>query len=156
MLQSLRRAVLIVMLGVPLAGCSPAAVVSLLPVAGPLVTITTQGGECPEGMCGSTMVIERGGRVHRLAPDAAELGTVPPNALSALDSLVRTTNFDAVRARPFTGECPMAYDGQEVIYEFGAPGGTQRVASCETEIDPDSPLFAAVTVALQTAATVTP
>ena len=38
----------------------------------------------------------------------------------------------------------MNFDGQEVIYEFGAPAGIERIASCETEIDPDHPLFVAV------------
>jgi hypothetical protein len=54
-----------------------------------------------------------------------------------------------VRAVPFTGECPVNFDGQEWIYEFGTPGGVERVASCETEIDPAHPAFAAVTAALQ-------
>ena len=150
MASRLARIVAIVGLSGALLGCSPSAVASVLPVAtGPVLTMTTRGGECPEGMCGSAVVIERDGRVHRLAPDPADLGTVPPNAMAALDALVRTTNFDAIRARPFTGTCPMAYDGQEVIFEFGAPGGIERVASCETEIDLDSPLFAAVNAAFQ-------
>ena len=153
MVGRLARIVAIVGLSSALLGCSPSAIASLLPVpAGPLVTMTSRGGECPEGMCGSAIVIERDGRVHRLEPDPAELGTVPPNALAALDTLVRTTNFDAIRARPFTGTCPMAYDGQEVIFEFGAPGGIERIASCETDIDPDSPVFAAVGAALRAVA----
>jgi hypothetical protein len=40
------------------------------------------------------------------------------------------------------------YDGQEVIYEFGAPTGTERIASCEVEIDPGHPLCVAVVAAL--------
>jgi hypothetical protein len=72
--------------------------------------------------------------------------------LGALVAAVKTTHFDAIRARKFTGECPTAYDGQELIYVFGAPGGTQRVASCETEIDPNHPVFAAVTAALRAVA----
>jgi hypothetical protein len=157
MVSRLARIVVIVGLVSALLGCSPNAIASVLPVAaGPLVTMTTRGGECPEGMCGSAVVLERDGRVHRLAPDPAELGIVPPNALAALDTLVRTTNFDAIRARPFTGTCPMAYDGQEVIFEFGAPGGIERIASCETEIDVDSPLFAAVDAAFQGASVALP
>jgi hypothetical protein len=31
------------------AACSPGAVASLLPAAGPLVTVTTSGGECFDG-----------------------------------------------------------------------------------------------------------
>jgi hypothetical protein len=73
---------------------------------------------------------------------------VPPDILAALDAAIKTTDFDLVRAVPFDGECPTAYDGQETIYEFGAPGGTQRVASCESRIDAAHPVFAATSAAL--------
>ena len=134
-----------------LAGCqSLPAVASLAPVAaGPLVTVTVRGGECPEGACGGTTVIERDGRVRQTAPAAADLGQVPPDVLTALDAAIKTTDFDIIRSVPFTGECPVNFDGQEWIYEFGAPGGVERVATCETEIDPAQPVFAAVNAALQ-------
>lgn len=128
--------------------CTPEAVASMLPNAGPLARVTTQGGECFDGPCGGTTVIERDGRVHQTVPAEAELGRVPADVLAALDAAVRTANFDAIRAVPFTGECPTAFDGQEWIYEFGAPGGVVRIASCETEIDPASPVFATTTAAL--------
>ena len=133
-----------------LAACqSIPAVASIVPLGnGPLVVVTVHGGECPEGACGGTTVIERNGRVHQTAPVAVELGALPPNVLTALDAAVKTTDFDALRARPFTGECPVNFDGQEFIYEFGAPGGTERIATCETEVDPNHPLFVAVTAAL--------
>jgi hypothetical protein len=151
MLDRLVQVALVAFVGF-LAGCSPSVVASLVPVtSGPLVTVTTRGGECPEGMCESMIVIGRDGRVQRLAPAIEDLGIVPANALVGLDTAVRTTNFDAIRARRFTGECPMAYDGQEIVYEFGAPGGVQRIASCETEIHPDAPIFAAVSAAMQAA-----
>jgi len=138
-----------------LLACSPAAVASLLPAAaGPLVTVTTGGGECMDGPCGSAIVIERDGRVHQTAPAPAELGTVPADVLTALDAAVKATDFAVIRSRPFTGECPVGYDGQEVIYEFGAPRGTERIASCETEIDPDNPVFAATATALATVGTI--
>jgi hypothetical protein len=131
------------------AGCSPAAVASLLPASTlPLVTVTTRGGECPEGACGSTLVVERDGRLSQRAPEDVVLGQVTPEALTALDGAIKTADFAAIRSRPFTGECPVNFDGQEVIYEFGAPGGVERIASCETEIDPDHPLFKAVELAL--------
>ena len=129
--------------------CSPAAVASLLPTSTlPLVTVTTRGGECPEGACGSTLVIERDGRLHQTAPESFDIGQVSPETLALLDGTIKTADFAAVRSRPFTGECPVNFDGQEVIYEFGAPGGVERIASCETEIDPDHPLFKAVELAL--------
>jgi hypothetical protein len=134
------------------AACSPSAVASLLPATmTPLVTITTRGGECPEGPCGSTVVIERDGRLHQTAPEDLLLGQVPADTLAALAAAIATTDFDALRSRPFTGQCAVTYDGQESIYEFGAPSGVERIASCETEIDPDGPLFVAVEAAFAAA-----
>ena len=145
----LRRLALLISMSVVLTACSSAAVASLLPAAsGPLVTVTTRGGECPEGACGSTLAIERDGRLVQTAPESAVIGQVPPEVLATLDTAVKSTDFQVIRSRTFTGECPVNYDGQEVIYEFGAPGGMERIASCETEIDPDHPLFAAVQGAL--------
>ena len=142
---------LLLVLAVLLSACqSIPAVASLAPVAaGPLVTVTVRGGECPEGACGGTTVIERDGRVHQTAPAAADLGQVPPDVLTALDAAIKTTDFDVIRARPFTGECPVNFDGQESIFEFGAPRGVERIATCETDVDMEHPLFLATTVALQ-------
>jgi len=145
----LRRFACIAWIGVFVIGCSPAAVASMLPPSTlPLVTVTTRGGECPEGPCGSSLVIERDGRLRQTAPEDVLLGQMPPDVLTALDVAVTSTDFGAIRAQPFTGECPVNFDGQEVIYEFGAPGGVERIASCETEVDPSDPLFRAVDAAL--------
>ena len=116
--------------------------------SGSLVTVETRGGECLDGPCGSKTAIERDGRVHSLAPAAAELGQVPPDVLTALDAAIKTTDFAILKGRPFTGECPVNFDGQEIIYEFGAPSGTERIASCEVEVDYGLPLFVAVSTAL--------
>jgi hypothetical protein len=42
----------------------------------------------------------------------------------------------------------VAFDGQEFIFEFGAPGGVERIATCETDVDPSHPLFGAIAAAL--------
>ena len=55
-----------------------------------------------------------------------------------------------MRAVPFLDECPTAFDGQEVIFEFGAPTGIERISSCETRVDPAMPLFVATAAALAT------
>ena len=129
--------------------CSPAAVASLLPASTlPLVTVTTRGGDCPDGACGSTLVVERNGRLHQTAPEDVALGQVTPDALAALDGAIKTADFALIRSRPFIGDCPVDFDGQEVIYEFGAPSGAERIASCETEVDAHHPLFRAVESAL--------
>jgi len=149
MQNHLRRFTVLVVLATLVAACqSIPAVGSIVPGSGPLVTVTVRGGECPDGPCGSTTVIERDGRVHQTAPMAAEIGALTGDVLTALDTAVKTTDFDVIRARPFTGECPVNFDGQETIYEFGAPGGTQRITTCETDVDPNHPLFKAVTAAI--------
>lgn len=149
MQNQLRRLIAVVVLVAMPAACqSIPAVGSLVPGIGPLVTVSVRGGECPEGPCGSTTVIERDGRVHQTAPVAAEMGALTGEVFTALQAAVNTIDFAAIRARPFTGECPVNFDGQETIFEFGAPGGIQRIASCETDVDPNHPLFMAVTAAI--------
>lgn len=116
--------------------------------ASPIVTIESRGGECPAGTCTSLVALERDGRLHRLAPDVADMAQVGPDVIAAIDGAIRTTDFAAIRARPFTGECPVNFDGQELVYVFATPAGPERIASCEVEIDPDHPLFVAVAAAL--------
>jgi hypothetical protein len=153
MTQRIGTIAVLALVGILVTACSPSAIASLLPVqAGPLVKVTTRGGECVKGPCGSIIEIAPDGTVTEALPRSIDLGVVPADALADLDAAIMAADFDAIRAHPFTGDCPTAFDGQEVIYEFGAPGGIQRFASCETEIDPDSPVFAAVTAALRAVA----
>ena len=112
------------------------------------MTVTTRGGECPDGPCGSTLVIERDGRLHQTAPEVVELGQVPPEALATLDAAIRTTDFAASGPGRSRGSARSTSTGRSGIYEFGAPGGLERIASCETEVDPAHPLFAAVDAVL--------
>ncbi len=122
------------------------------PPAGPLVTLEVRGGECPEGACGGTTAVERDGRVHVTAPAPSEIGVVPRDALAALIVEIEQADFEALAARPFTGECPVNFDGQEFIYTFATVAGEHRLASCEVEIDPEDPLFVAVNAAISAAA----
>lgn len=146
--RSLLAIALVACLAIALVACG-SAVASLIPKpSGPLVTITSRGGECMDGPCGSVVVIERDGTVRSDDPAAAPLGIMPAETLTALDAAIKTTDFEVIRAVPFDGECPVNYDGQEFIYEFGAPGGVERIASCETAIDDAHPVFAATSAAL--------
>lgn len=130
-----------------LAGCTftgdPA-----IPGMGPLVTVQMHGGMCPDGMCDNSVVLERDGRVHSAAKPPNELGRVSAQAMATLTAAVQTADYATLKSHPFTGECPIAFDGQELIFEFGVGVGTQRLASCEVDIDWGHPLFVAVGVAL--------
>ncbi len=116
--------------------------------AGPLVTVEIRGGECPEGACETTVTLERDGRVHAAAKPPNDLGVVPPADLAALEAAIGATDFAALRSHPFTGECPTAYDGQELIFAFGTEHGVERISTCEVEVDFGQPLFVAVSTAL--------
>jgi hypothetical protein len=131
-----------------LTGCSSGIGIPLPVLNGPLVTVELRGGECFAAPCGMTVVLERDGRVHGATKPPNDLGSVPAAQLAAIDNTIRATDFAALKGRPFTGECPTAADGQEIVLEFGAPGGVQRIASCEVEIDWGSPLFVATSTAL--------
>ena len=120
----------------------------VLPGTGPLVTVELRGGMCPEGACDNSVILERDGRVHSAAKPPNELGRVAGDAMATLTAAVQATDYAAIRSHPFTGECPIAFDGQELIFEFAVGSGTQRIASCEVDIDWGHPLFVAVGIAL--------
>ena len=61
---------------------------------------------------------------------------------------IGAADFEAIRSRPFTGTCPIAFDGQEIIFDFGAAAAIERVASCQVAIDWSDPLFVAAVAAV--------
>jgi hypothetical protein len=115
--------------------------------AGPLVTLETLGGECTAGACGGKVVIEVDGRVHSTGDAAAELGVLPEVLLDALVTEIDQADFAAITSRPFTDTCPIAFDGQERIYTFTTPTGTETIDSCKVVVDPAHPLFVAADAA---------
>jgi hypothetical protein len=118
------------------------------PATGPLVTVSTRGGECFNGPCARSVILDRSGTVHSAAKPPNELGQVPAGTMAVLTTTIQATDFAALTSHRFTGECPIAFDGQELIFEFAVGGTTQRIASCEVDIDWGHPLFVAVGVAL--------
>lgn len=61
-----------------------------LPVAtGTLLTVETRGGLCVDGPCGTTIVIERNGRVHQAAKPPNYIGIVPQPASRVSVDLAR-------------------------------------------------------------------
>ena len=130
-----------------IAGCATGSTFSS-PSAGPLVTVTMHGGACAAVPCDATVYLDVDGRVHAAAKPPNDLGQVPVAKMAVLTAALQATDFAAMKAHPFTGQCPVAVDGQELIFEFAVGGGTQRIASCEVAIDWGQPLFAALAAAL--------
>jgi hypothetical protein len=117
-------------------GCSATAV--LLPGDALLVSVETSGGMCPAGACGMRYEVRRDGTTTTAgqAPvrlDAATMGRLIED--------VDRADWDAILARPFTGTCPTAFDGQELTYTFRTIRGPVTVASCTTQIDPGQEPF---------------
>jgi hypothetical protein len=116
--------------------------------SGPLVTVQMRGGLCPNGACDNSVILDRDGRVHTAAKPPNDLGRVDAKAMATITAAIQATDWSSLKSHPFTGECPVNFDGQELIFEFSVGTGTQRIASCEVEIDWGHPLFVAVAVAL--------
>jgi hypothetical protein len=122
-------------------------------VDGVSVTVEAIGGHCIQGACDSTITIEPDGRAHQTKPEAKELGTVPREIMQALVVEVEQADFEAIKSRPFTDTCPIAFDGQQFIYTFWIVTHSEQIDSCQVVVDPADPLFVAVDAAL---ASVTP
>jgi hypothetical protein len=85
------------------------------PAARPIVTISRHGGLCVTGSecrsvlrIGDRTISGRGYVSRRLAPGER----------AALLRAIAKLDLRALRAHPFTGTCPIAYDGFESVYRF--------------------------------------
>ncbi len=114
----------------------------------PILSIETRGGECAEGACTRLVNIDDNGRIHEVIPKDRVVGMVPKELVDALLLEMVQANFTLIQSKPFTGECPTAFDGQETIYTFHVATGDEEVASCKIAIDENHPLFRAVAAAL--------
>jgi hypothetical protein len=131
--------------GLALAGCS-----MLTPqtssFAGPVAVVQADGGHCLEGSCKIVTTIARDATVT-IDPAVGETVTLHVDAalVTALAAAVDATDFAVITGVPFTGECPTAFDGQELTYTF-SPVGRQPVtfSSCQVEIPVEHPLFRAL------------
>ena len=106
-----------------------------------LVGYEASGGECPQGPCGFKAQILRDGRVLRSdgMPQAVDAQT-----LADLTRQIERADWDAFLAKPFEGECPRNFDGQEETYTFNVAPKPVVIASCTTAIDPQQDPFRTV------------
>ena len=110
-----------------------------------ILTIRTRGGMCVNGACWSETQIKADGSFTAADSTGAQTnGTLDGAKVAELTQQIAATDFALLKAQPFTGTCPIAYDGQEYIYTFQTAGGPQTLASCTVEIYENSPLFQTV------------
>jgi hypothetical protein len=130
-----------------LVGCGPDPSVTPVP-EGALMAVISRGGMCPAGACESAFIVERDGLVHLAAKPPNDIGQVLPDDLAALEQAIAAADYEEIRSHPFTGMCPTAVDGQELVFEFNAPAGIERIESCRVAVDYSDPLFKAVDKAI--------
>lgn len=113
-----------------------------------LASVERRGGLCPDGACDRTVTLGRDGRIRVSGQPPEDLGVVPEAHLRALGAAIAATDFAALRRPAFSGICPTAYDGQELVFTFVTEHGAEHLASCETALDLGAPLFRALDAAL--------
>ena len=96
-----------------------------------VVTVDVTGGECANGPCGAQYVIRGDGSID--GPEGSP-ASIPAERAAEIAALAASTDWDAVRAVPFTGECPVNFDGQKHIYSFPADTGDLVFDSCEFDL----------------------
>lgn len=105
----------------------------------PLVSVHATGGMCVYGACDSEWRVLNDGSYSYTMGGKEYGGNYTQADMAELRELIRVTNFREVKSKPFTGTCPIAYDGQKLTYNFYTEKET--IDSCEVAIDPRSPLF---------------
>ena len=114
------------------------------------LTVFSHGGFCPEGECTILVAVSNaGGFVYAPRFGDSRVGTIDKDLVERLSSASQDADFDAIRAVPFTGTCPIAFDGMENVYTFFVEGGEEVVASCAWQIDDTAELWLSVDAVLQ-------
>lgn len=156
-MKSLRRLMVLGM--VVLVGCGALQPRSTPPQATEpplLISVKYSGGLCPSDTgrgsmtcTGTNDILTDGTLTVSANGNLVKTAMLSADELATLTTLVNTTNFTAIRAVPFTGLCPSAYDGSEAFYTFVTTHGMEEVASCTVTIDDMLPLFQTLSTILE-------
>jgi hypothetical protein len=96
----------------------------------PLVTARYTGGLCRSGLCDQRLRLLPDGRLLR---DGKVVRRVGAARLRELRRAIARIDLTDVRAHPFTGTRPTAYDGSEAVYRFQSI--TTALASCTWDLE---------------------
>lgn len=108
-----------------------------------LASRTMTGGMCPDAVCSSTFAVSSDGAWNLVSNTASHFGVLSPGTLAALTVAAADTSM--LEAPKFTGTCPSAYDGSEIIYSWSdVAGTTQTVSACDKAVPDSDPLVVAL------------
>jgi hypothetical protein len=68
-------------------------------------------------------------------------GVLSQPELHLLKQRIKQADFKTIKSTPFTGTCPIAFDGIEIVYLFQTNRGIEELSTCKYAIDGKSPLF---------------
>ena len=123
---------------------SPAPVSTVPASTQVLASVRFTGGMCQYGACDALLTIRRDGHyTYQIGDNTEKTGTVTEAKVETLAQEIAKADFERIKSVPFTGTCPIAYDGQELIYTFQTAAGPQVIASCKVQVDENAPLFKA-------------
>jgi hypothetical protein len=105
-----------------------------------LVSVTKRGGLCQQGQdCSSTIIVTEDGTIQDNENKTKKLTEDQTNELK---KLITSSDFAAIKKTPFTGTCPIAFDGQEIVYVFSTKSGIkEEIPSCTYQVDENAPIF---------------
>jgi hypothetical protein len=110
----------------------------------PLLQLRYEGGMrmCTQSDCATRITVGKDGSFQYTDAESKRFsGTVKPKDLSDLKGQIARANFTQLQSRPFTGTCPIAFDGTKTIYTFYNAKTPVKIDSCKVEVNPANPLF---------------
>lgn len=124
-----------------------------------LLSVYAYGGLCPNNnACSTTTIIKNNGTILIIPSvyfngstnslNTPFIGTLNSTELYKLTTLINSENFSALSSHPFTGTCPTAYDGQEVVYTFNTSNGNKTIDNCKIAINSTDNLFKEINLIL--------
>jgi hypothetical protein len=106
-----------------------------------LASIRREGGNCRPGGCFSEVAILSDGTYRYGDRTQQTMGKLNRLEIQRFQKRIAVANFDKIKSQPFTGTCPLAYDGPETVYTFRRGDRVEVIRSCQTQIDGKNPLF---------------
>lgn len=104
----------------------------------PLVTVEVLGGLCLYGGCYTRIDIHADATWHLAEgfgePVSEASGTLGGERIERIATLIAAADFARLRAVPFSGTCPTAYDGPQFVYTFAVGEEPEVLDSCASDL----------------------
>lgn len=97
-----------------------------------ILTVSSSGGLCPDGICTSSLAIFSSGWFTYKDNTREGSGFISQKLIGKTIEEIIALDFNTIPDQPINFVCPVVFDGQEFIYEFHTVGKTIRSCSHNT------------------------